>query len=175
MVYRYAMGIMLLIALNTTAQIHYRPVSLPDTTTLHLTEIYYPVDGVLISGHGYRNGRIHHGLDISHNNRDTVKSSWLGRVRYARGGYNGGYGYLVIVTHLNGLETYYAHLRQLLVNEGDWIPQGHAIGIVGSTGNSLGPHLHYEIRYQGLSIDPKDVVGEHTIHLHRSGNTFKVK
>tara|TARA_R100000654_G_scaffold1887_2_gene6990 strand:+ start:707 stop:1234 length:528 start_codon:yes stop_codon:yes gene_type:complete len=175
MVYRYAMGIMLLIALNTTAQIHYRPGILPDTATLHLTDIHYPVDGVLVSGHGYRNGRIHHGLDISHNNRDTVKSSWLGRVRYAKKGYNGGYGYLVIVRHLNQLETYYAHLRELLVEEGDWIPQGCPVGIVGSTGNSLGPHLHYEIRYEGLSIDPEDVIGKQTIHLHRSGSIFKVR
>ncbi len=175
MAYRYSMVVMLFWALTTTAQIHYRPVSLPDTATLHLTEIHYPVDGVLVSGHGWRNGRIHHGLDISHNNRDTVYSSWLGRVRYAKKGYNGGYGYLVIVRHLNGLETYYAHLRELLVEEGDWIPQGHPIGIVGSTGNSLGPHLHYEIRYEGLSIDPEDVVDKNTIHLHRSGNIFKVR
>ena len=144
MAYGYSMVVMLFWALTTTAQIHYRPVSLPDTATLHLTEIHYPVDGVLVSGHGWRNGRIHHGLDISRNNRDTVRSAWTGRVRYAKKGYNGGYGYLVIVRHLNGLETYYAHLRQLLVEEGDWIPQGHPIGIVGSTGNSLGPHLHYE-------------------------------
>ena len=175
MAYHYGMVLMLFWALTTTAQIHYRPVSLPDTATLHLTEIHYPVDGVLVSGHGWRNGRIHHGLDISHNNRDTVKSSWLGRVRYAKTGYNGGYGYLVIVTHLNGLETYYAHLRELLVSEGDWIPQGHAIGIVGSTGNSLGPHLHYEVRYMGLSIDPEDVINNTTIHLRRHGKIFKVK
>ncbi len=175
MAHCYTMVLMLLWALTATSQIHYRPVSLPDTATLHLTEIHYPVDGVLVSGHGYRNGRIHHGLDISHNNRDTVKSSWLGRVRYAKTGYNGGYGYLVIVTHLNGLETYYAHLRELLVEEGDWIPQGCPVGIVGSTGNSLGPHLHFEVRYQGLSIDPEDVVDKNTIHLHRSGNIFKVK
>ena len=175
MAYRYGMVLMLFWALTTKAQIHYRPVSLPDTATLHLTEIHYPVDGVLVSGHGWRNGRIHHGLDISHNNRDTVYSSWLGRVRYAKTGYNGGYGYLVIVTHLNGLETYYAHLRELLVEEGDWIPQGCPVGIVGSTGNSLGPHLHFEIRYQGLSIDPEDVVDKSTIHLHRSGDIFKVR
>ena len=174
MAYRYLIAT-LFVAFTATAQIHYRPVSLPDTATLHLTDIHYPVDGVLISGHGWRNGRIHHGLDISHNNRDTVRSSWLGHVRYAKKGHNGGYGYLVIVTHLNGLETYYAHLRELLVEEGDWIWQGCPVGIVGSTGHSSGPHLHYEIRYKGLSIDPEDVVDKRIIHLHRSGNIFKVR
>ena len=167
--------ILIFFAVSVQAQIHYRPVSLPDTATLHLTDMHYPVDGVLVSGHGYRNGRIHHGLDISHNNRDTVYSSWLGRVRYAKKGYNGGYGYLVIITHLNGLETYYAHLRELLVTEGEWIRQGYAVGIVGSTGNSLGPHLHYEIRYQGLSIDPDDVIGRDCIQLYRKNNIFKVR
>lgn len=175
MVNRYTMVVMLMIwALLTQAQIHYRPVSLPDTTDLNLTPIQYPVDGVLVSGHGWRNGRIHHGLDISHNNRDTVRSSWLGRVRYARKGYNGGYGYLVIVTHLNGLETYYAHLRELLVEQGDWIPQGCPVGIVGSTGNSLGPHLHYEIRYCGLSIDPSDLIDKDNIQITREGSIYKV-
>ena len=55
---RYAMALMLFWALTTTVQIHYRPVSLPDTATLHLTEIHYPVDGVLVSGHGWRNGHM---------------------------------------------------------------------------------------------------------------------
>ena len=82
---------------------------------------------------------------------------------------------MVIVTHLNGLETYYAHLRQLLVEEGDWIPQGCPVGIVGSTGNSLGPHLHYEVRYFGLSIDPDDVIGRDCIQLYRKNNIFKVR
>ena len=167
--------ILLFLAFSAKAQIHYRTVSLPDTATLHLTGIEYPVDGVLVSGHGWRNGRMHHGLDISHNNRDTVRSSWLGRVRYARKGYNGGYGYLVIVTHLNGLETYYAHLRELLVQEGAWVKQAQPVGIVGSTGNSLGPHLHYEIRYLGLSIDPAAVIGRNVIHLYRKNNIFKVR
>ncbi len=61
------------------------------------------------------------------------------------------------------------------MEEGDWIPQGCPVGIVGSTGNSLGPHLHFEVRYQGLSIDPEDVVDKSTIHLHRSGDIFKVR
>jgi murein DD-endopeptidase MepM/ murein hydrolase activator NlpD len=63
----------------------------------------------------------------------------------------------------------------LLVEEGDWIPQGCPVGIVGSTGHSSGAHLHYEMRYKGLSVDPEDVVDKHIIHLHRSGNIFKVR
>ena len=175
MAHCYTMVVMLLWALTATSQIHYRPVSLPDTAILNVIDMHYPVDGVLISGHGWRNGRIHHGVDISHNNRDTVKSAWLGQVRYAKRGYNGGYGYLVIVTHLNGLETYYAHLRELLVKEGDWIPQAHPVGIVGSTGNSLGPHLHYEVRYMGLSLDPEDIIDKQRIQITRKGKTYEIE
>ncbi len=175
MAYYFGMVLMLMWAWTTTAQIHYRPVSLPDTAILHTIEMEYPVDGVLVSGHHWRGGRFHHGIDISHNNRDTVKSAWLGRVRYAKKGYNGGYGYLVIVRHLNGLETYYAHLRELLVEEGNWIPQGCPVGIVGSTGNSLGPHLHFEVRYEGLSLDPEDILGKIKLILVKRGSIYEVK
>jgi murein DD-endopeptidase MepM/ murein hydrolase activator NlpD len=174
MVCRYTM-VMLLWAFTATAQIHIKPVNLPSKATIQITDMHFPVDGVLVSGHGWRNGRIHHGLDISRNNRDTVRSAWTGRVRYAKKGHNGGYGYLVIITHLNGLETYYAHLRELLVKDGDWVKKGRPVGIVGSTGHSSGPHLHFEVRYKGLSIDPQDIVDKRILHLELSNNIFKVR
>ena len=174
MVYCFTVVVMLLTAYTGTAQIHSSYEHRPEEVSLNVSPMFYPVDGVVVSGHHYRNGRFHHGLDISHNNRDTVKSCWLGRVRYAKQGYNGGYGYLVIVTNLNGLETYYAHLREILVEEGDWIGQGHPVGIVGNTGNSLGPHLHFEVRYRGLSLNPDDVIDKTIINLKRHGNIYRV-
>lgn len=177
MAYHFRMVVALMLLTTTlTAQIHRRPVSLPDTAKIQLgCLMQFPVDGTQVSGHHYRNGRFHHGLDIADNNRDTVRSAWLGRVRYARRGYNGGYGNLVIITHINGLETYYAHLRDVFVNEGQWIGQGIAIGIVGSTGNSRGAHLHFEVRYNGLSLDPTDVRDVLVINIARHGQIYIVK
>lgn len=175
MVYRHTLlVILLLFAFTMRGQIHQRHLPVPDSATLRINEMFYPVDGVQVSGHHYRGGRYHHGLDISHNNRDTVKASWAGLVRYAKTGYNGGYGQLVIITHFNGLETYYAHLRELLVEERTFVKQGTPIGIVGSTGNSLGPHLHFEVRYRGLSMNPNDLIDRHYIQLKRNGHIYKV-
>ena len=68
--------------------------------------------------------------------------------------HKGSYGKLVIVTHDDGSQTYYAHCSQLLVKYGDKVYQGQTIAKVGSTGNSTGPHLHFEIRIKGKTVDP---------------------
>ncbi|WP_373693885.1 M23 family metallopeptidase [Parafrankia sp. BMG5.11] len=69
-------------------------------------------------------------------------------------GWSGGYGLLVAVSHTGGLQTRYAHLSRLNVAQGQQVRRGEVIGYVGSTGNSTGPHLHYEIRRDGRAIDP---------------------
>ena len=77
-----------------------------------------------------------------------------GKVRYAK--YNtGGYGYMVILRHPNGLETWHAHLSKLNVKVGDYVKTGQIIGFGGNTGRSRGPHLHFETRYQDQSFDPE--------------------
>jgi murein DD-endopeptidase MepM/ murein hydrolase activator NlpD len=70
-----------------------------------------------------------------------------------------GYGYLVVVDHNNSYQTYYAHLSNIFVSEGQVVSAGEVIGAMGSTGNSTGPHLHFEIRLKGYPTDP-------TIYLH---------
>jgi murein DD-endopeptidase MepM/ murein hydrolase activator NlpD len=65
-----------------------------------------------------------------------------------------GYGYLIIIDHGNAYSTYYAHLSQMYVAAGQRVERGQVIGAVGSTGNSSGPHLHLEIRYNGLEQNP---------------------
>ena len=65
-----------------------------------------------------------------------------------------------MVRHFNGLETYYAHHWSLLVEEGDTLSAGDGIGIIGSTGRSTGPHLHFEVRFLGVPIDPDLVKGD---------------
>jgi len=94
----------------------------------------------------------HHGLDYGVPVGTPIRSSIAGKVVYA-GWNNGGYGNLVIVE--NGpYQTYYAHLSEIPVNVGDSVSMGQVIGLSGNTGNSTGPHLHYEVRVNGETINP---------------------
>jgi murein DD-endopeptidase MepM/ murein hydrolase activator NlpD len=112
-----------------------------------------PYYGKLFRGFTYT----HKGLDIDLNKGDSVKAAFDGVVRYAR--YNrGGFGYLVILRHYNGLETYYAHLSKLLVQTNQVVRSGDLIGLGGSTGRSRAPHLHFEMRYQDIPLDPMRVI-----------------
>ena len=72
----------------------------------------------------------------------------------ATGGWSGGYGNHVIVDHGNGFVTLYAHLNSIYVSAGESVTRGQQIGSLGNTGNSTGPHLHLEIRYQGVPRNP---------------------
>ena len=88
---------------------------------------------------------------------DPVYATFCGRVRISE--YNkGGYGNLVIIRHDNGLETYYGHLSERMVEPNQWVEAGQIIGLGGSTGRSTGPHLHFETRYYGQSFDPERLI-----------------
>ncbi|MCH5229060.1 MAG: M23 family metallopeptidase [Muribaculaceae bacterium] len=114
-----------------------------------------PVFGHLTSKYGYRSKfkRFHRGIDISLHSGDTVRCALPGVVT-GRGYDTGGYGHYIVVAHSGGLETLYGHLSDGLVNPGKAVKAGEALGIGGSTGNSTGPHLHFELRYRGVAIDP---------------------
>ena len=71
-----------------------------------------------------------------------------------KAGVMSGYGKVIEIDHGNGFKTKYAHLNAMYVNLGDKVSQGQAIGEVGSTGRSTGPHLHYEVLYEGVNVDP---------------------
>jgi len=91
--------------------------------------------------HGYN------GIDLAAPRGSAVLASAAGTVIISRSsGWNGGYGKYVVITHANGTQTLYGHLNQVLVESGQRVSQGNAIGLVGSTGNSTGPHVHFEIR-----------------------------
>jgi murein DD-endopeptidase MepM/ murein hydrolase activator NlpD len=81
-----------------------------------------------------------------------VAAALPGRVSTA--GWAGGYGYMVVVQHGNGFETRYAHLSSISVVAGQQIQRGQTVGLVGSTGRSTGPHLHYELRQNGRPLNP---------------------
>ncbi len=112
-----------------------------------------PVRGVLTSGFGARWGYIHKGIDIGAPMGTPVYASDGGVVTFS-GWNDGGFGYLVKISHGNGFETYYAHNSSVAVSAGDRVYQGQLISYVGSTGNSTGNHLHFEIRENGVANNP---------------------
>jgi murein DD-endopeptidase MepM/ murein hydrolase activator NlpD len=112
----------------------------------------WPVNGTVTSGYGMRWGRLHEGIDIAAPIGAPIWAAAAGTVIYA--GWLGGYGNLTVVDHGNGLATAYAHATSILVAVGQSVSQGETIALVGSTGNSSGPHLHFEVRVNGVAVDP---------------------
>jgi hypothetical protein len=108
----------------------------------------------LTSNFGMRGWRWHHGVDLELNIGDPVFASFDGIVRINRSE-RGGYGRFLVLRHRNGLETLYGHLSKQLVKAGEEVKAGQLIALGGNTGRSTGPHLHYEVRYNGLAFDPK--------------------
>lgn len=113
----------------------------------------WPVCGRTTSAFGRRWGRLHAGIDISASPGTAVAASKAGSVLYA--GWRGGYGRIVLIDHHDGVVTAYAHLRSFAVGVGTSVGQGQTIGAVGSSGNSTGPHLHFETRVNGTPVNPR--------------------
>ena len=122
--------------------------------TNYHTGFVKPVRGCVNSRFGIRNSGNHCGIDLHLRTGDTVYASNFGKVRYSKY-HKGGYGNLIVLSHSNGIETYYAHLSKFLVSNETEVKVGQAIGLGGSTGRSSGPHLHFEIRMNGKTINPE--------------------
>lgn len=116
----------------------------------------FPFNGVITSGFGWRDSAFHRGIDVDLVRGDTVCTAFSGMVRFA--GKSGGYGNVVIVRHYNGLETVYAHLWKIKCKPGDIVNSGQLIGLGGSTGHSTGTHLHFELRFRGVAINPAYII-----------------
>lgn len=113
--------------------------------------------GTLTSNYGSRWGSFHRGLDIAAPAGTPIYAAASGTVTYS--GYNqGGFGKLIIIDHNNGYQTYYAHCSSLYVQVGQKVSKGQNIAGVGSTGNSTGNHVHFELRSNGNPINPYDYV-----------------
>ena len=116
----------------------------------------WPCSGTITSYFGGRyifgSYSYHSGLDIATSYGTSIKAADGGKVTFA--GYKGAYGYLVIITHDNGTQTYYGHCSSLLVSAGDRVYQGQVVARVGSSGRSTGPHCHFEVRVGGSSVNP---------------------
>lgn len=124
-----------------------------DTVYFDISNVYKPVSQNCNSSFKIRSGRWHLGNDFAAPIGTEIHSVWDGKVRYAEMN-GGGYGNLVIIRHSNGLETYYAHLSKITVKINDVISANQVIGLVGNTGHSSGPHLHFETRILGNPFDP---------------------
>lgn len=122
-----------------------------------------PVRGIVTSRFGIRpeSQHIHKGVDISLHKGDTVRAALNGTVEHV-GYQKGGYGYFVIVAHPDGVQTRYAHLQKHIVTPGTELKAGDAVAIGGTSGNSTGPHLHFEIRCHGRPADPLPLLKKDT-------------
>ncbi len=112
----------------------------------------WPITGPITSRFGWRNGELHTGIDIAADKGAEITASKAGTVVYA--GWANGYGLALKLDHGDGYETLYAHTSKLLVSLGDQVYAGRVIAKVGSTGNSTGPHLHFEVRRDGTAVNP---------------------
>lgn len=138
--------------------IHTKVVYPPKEYDIDLSDYHSPLHNKreIISPYGKRVARNHNGTDIRASLADTVYAAFDGKVRFAA--YNaGGYGFLVVIRHHNGLETYYAHLSRIGVMPNEEVCAGQAIGMAGTTGRSSCVHLHFETRFCGRPIDPQDM------------------
>ncbi len=118
-----------------------------------------PISGIITSRFGVRSSvrsSSHTGLDIAASTGTPIGAAASGTVTFS--GRKGSYGNMVVITHANGVQTYYGHCNSLYVSAGTQVSQGQTIASVGSTGNSTGPHLHLEVRVNGVAYNPQNYV-----------------
>ena len=138
-------------SVNTSSNVSFSYASLGSVSLVR------PVSGRISSRFGVRSSirsSIHTGLDIAASKGTPIYAAASGTVTYS--GYKGSYGNLIVITHADGVSTYYAHCNRLYVGAGNYVSQGQNIAEVGSTGNSTGPHLHLEVRVNGVAYNPQN-------------------
>lgn len=128
----------------------YESTAVPTTAQIGSGNFVWPTSGSI--NQRYWSG--HAAIDLGGWTGSPVKAADGGYVAVATGGWNGGYGNHVIIDHGNGFVTLYAHLNSIYVKPGENVTRGQQIGSIGNSGNSTGPHLHFEIRYQGAQRNP---------------------
>lgn len=128
----------------------------PSASSTYITSVYgwrmHPI---------YHTERFHSGVDIGASAGTDVLAADSGTVSIAT--YSSSYGNYVVIYHSSSLSTLYAHMSSLAVSAGDTVSKGQTIGYVGSTGNSTGPHLHFEIRVNGSTVDPLSYFSNYTL------------
>jgi murein DD-endopeptidase MepM/ murein hydrolase activator NlpD len=150
--------------IETSREMIYENIMIPSTaaviergTIIPPTYIKPISGGVFSSGYGPRWGRTHKGVDWACAVGTTVFASSAGTVIQAA--YSSSYGYNVVLSHPDGRMTRYAHCSKLLVQVGDYVEQGDTLALSGNTGDSTGPHLHFELYIGGSTVNPLDYIG----------------
>ncbi len=156
---------------NITPETEFKDSTLLVIESDSLGNYWHPKQGPINSYFGWRDGRMHKGIDIDLERGNPVVSSFDGMVRVAR--LQGAFGNVVIVRHYNGLETVYAHLSKIKVKPGQVVLAGQLIGLGGNTGRSSGPHLHFEIRFKGQALNPANLVNFETGQLQNDSIIIK--
>lgn len=129
-----------------------RDVVVASRTTSRTTGFIWPTQGNISSGYGPRWGRFHYGIDIAAKTGTPIIATAAAIV--VESGWRTGYGYMVRLQHHDGWESLYAHASRLYVKSGQAVQQGQRIASVGQTGNSTGPHLHFELIFEGNHQNP---------------------
>lgn len=131
--------------------------NIPATLDIDVSSFSAPTIGMITSPFGWRRRRMHKGVDIKVYVGDTIRAAFDGKVR-VRKYERRGYGYYLVLRHNNGLETVYGHLSRQLVNQDQEVKAGEPIALGGNTGRSTGSHLHFEMRFMGIALDPSDII-----------------
>jgi murein DD-endopeptidase MepM/ murein hydrolase activator NlpD len=135
-----------------------QPQSPPALPQQYAGTLRWPLDaGIVSSEYGDRWGKMHKGLDIAADTGEPVYAIAAGEVIYAGDGLHG-YGNVVIVRHDNQMTSLYAHNSELKVHQGDQVHQGALLALLGSTGHSTGPHVHFEIREGDAAVNPRTLL-----------------
>lgn len=146
--------------INTAYTFNFNQINqVANLAAVKANSLYTPVVGTVSSEYGYRVNPItglyalHAGIDIAADTGTPVSCALDGTVRAT--GDSDSYGLYIIVTHADNMETLYAHLSAINVTEGEMVSRAQTIGLVGSTGNSTGPHLHFEVHVDGKTLNPR--------------------
>ncbi len=156
----------------------YGDAIIPETYTFDLRGFCMPTENTRITdvfGYRPRRRRSHYGLDVKVYVGDTIRAAFDGKIRIVKNQGRRGYGKYVVIRHDNGLETVYGHLSKQLVEVNQLVKAGEPIGLGGNTGRSTGSHLHFEIQFLGVRINPallfnfekQDIVAD-TYTFHKS-------
>lgn len=139
----------------------------PDSFIVDLSNFTMPAKGHMTSNFGRRGSRrYHYGIDLKAQTGDTIYAAFDGKIRVKQFE-RAGYGYYVVIRHVNGLETVYGHLSKFLVDENQFVRSGEPIGLAGNTGRSFGSHLHFETRFLGKPINPNFIIDFNNQVCHR--------
>lgn len=154
----YDSSVTRIIELNRIADINDIPVGtvLLIESNASTKDFAWPLKGIITSVYGNRNGRFHYGIDIAARKGTAIRSTADGIVILSGKNVDGfgGYGNIIALQHSVDTVSIYAHNRKNYAREGECVKEGDTIGEVGSTGNSTGPHLHFEIRKNNTPINP---------------------